>query len=106
MSRASGSRRVIAIAAVAAVLAAASLVFAQQIWVGGYRGYGSGGARFAKMEDFDGTFLYCRGYYQSPWQAAGGARTTLAPTTISPSGSPSSRAFQSSSTPTSNRITS
>jgi Domain of unknown function (DUF4159) len=72
MLRASGSRRVVAIAASAAVLVATSLVFAQQIWVGGYRGYG-GGARFAKPHDFDGTFLYCRGYYQSRWQEAGGS---------------------------------
>src|SRR5215510_14666519 len=73
MPRASRSRRVVTFIAGAIVLAAASLALAQQIWVGGYRGYGAGGARFAKLEDFDGSFLYCRGYYQSRWQEPGGS---------------------------------
>ena len=34
--------------------------YAQQIWVGGGRGYP---ARWPKVADFDGSWIYCRGYF-------------------------------------------
>ena len=40
----------------------ASVVVAQQIWVSGRTR-----ARFAEVEDFDGRFLYCRGYFNGGW---------------------------------------
>ena len=46
-------------AAAALALAAAS-VYAQQIWIGGGRGYPP---KFAKATDFDGSWIYCRGYF-------------------------------------------
>ncbi len=39
---------------------AAWSVYAQQIWVGGGRGYP---ARWPKASDFDGSWIYCRGYF-------------------------------------------
>jgi uncharacterized protein DUF4159 len=59
-----------------AVCAAASVVFAQRIWVGGPgRGYGGYGypPKWAKASDFDGSFLYCRGFYRSKYREAGGS---------------------------------
>jgi hypothetical protein len=51
----------------ALLLATAASVYAQQIWVGGGRGGWGRGARpkWATAADFDGTFLYCRGYFDS-----------------------------------------
>ena len=72
MSRAIGSRRVAVMLAALVVLVAA-IVSAQRIWVGGDRGYGRQVPRWAKMPDFDGSFLYCRGYYTSRWREAGGS---------------------------------
>jgi hypothetical protein len=43
------------------VLLCTALVQAQEIWVGG--GFNRFTARFAKPADFDGSFLYCRGFY-------------------------------------------
>jgi hypothetical protein len=43
-------------------LATVSLAVAQQIWVGGGR-FSRMAPRFAERGDFDGTFLYCRGFY-------------------------------------------
>jgi len=42
--------------------AGAVLVHAQQIWVGGGE-FSNAAPRFAKAGDFDGSFLYCRGFF-------------------------------------------
>jgi hypothetical protein len=64
-------RRMIVIGGVAALLACGSLAYAQRIFVGG-----GGGSRFrprfAKSADFDGSFLYCRGFYRSVRGEGGG----------------------------------
>jgi hypothetical protein len=52
-------KRRVVVSALAAVLAAATL-HAQQIWVGGGRGYPP---RWPKAADFDGSWIYCRGYF-------------------------------------------
>lgn len=52
-------------AALAAALVCAAIVHAQEIWVGG--GFGRFAPRWAKPADFDGSFLYCRAYYQGGW---------------------------------------
>jgi hypothetical protein len=49
--------------AVPALVLAGSLAFAQQIWTGGSFGRGRITPRWAKLSDFNGTFLYCRGFY-------------------------------------------
>jgi hypothetical protein len=67
-------RRVVAV--LFACLAIASAVFAQRprIWVGGPRGYGNMmPADMAKASDFDGSFLYCRGFYRSSYREEGGS---------------------------------
>jgi hypothetical protein len=51
-------RRVVLGCVVAAM--AAWSAYAQQIWVGGGRGYP---ARWPKASDFDGSWIYCRGYF-------------------------------------------
>jgi hypothetical protein len=57
-----------------AVLAAASAGFAQRIWVGGPGGgYGRYPPKWAKLADFDGSFLYCRGFYTSRYREASGS---------------------------------
>src|SRR3954463_7627502 len=68
------SRRSRVIALVLAVLlaAAASVAFAQQIWVGGGRFGRRMAPKWAKANDFNGSFLYCRGFYQSVRREAGG----------------------------------
>ena len=58
----------------AGMLLPASLLFAQQIWVGG--GGGSNMApRWPKLEDFDGGFMYCRAFYDAGRRGRGGWRT-------------------------------
>ena len=52
-------------------LAIACLAYAQQIFVGGGGRFRFNG-RFATLEDFDGSFLYCRGFYRSVRGEAGG----------------------------------
>jgi hypothetical protein len=52
-------------------LAIASLAYAQQIFVGGGGRFRFNG-HFATPEDFDGSFLYCRGFYRSVRGEAGG----------------------------------
>jgi hypothetical protein len=48
------------------VAGAASALAAQQIWVGGYGGFGRRvPPRWAAAGDFDGSFIYCRGFYTS-----------------------------------------
>lgn len=66
-------RRFVAALVVALVAAGVSLAYAQQIWVGG--GFGRGGRmapHWAKAGDFDGSFLYCRGYYEQVRYEDGG----------------------------------
>jgi hypothetical protein len=53
-------------AALCAALACALAVQAQEIWVGG-GGFSRFAPRWAKPADFDGSFLYCRAYYQGGW---------------------------------------
>jgi Domain of unknown function (DUF4159) len=64
--------RVITLALLAMLAVGASLAVAQQIWVGG----GRFGRRFApkwvKATDFNGSYLYCRGYYESVRREDGG----------------------------------
>jgi hypothetical protein len=43
-----------------------------QIWVGG-GGFGRFAPRFPNAEDFDGSFLYCRGYYTSVFREQSGS---------------------------------
>jgi hypothetical protein len=65
-------RRMVTAAGWGAVLLCAALVHAQEIWVGG--GFNRFTARFAKPGDFDGSFLYCRGFFGSG--RGGGGWTT------------------------------
>lgn len=51
--------------------AAASVAFAQRIWTGGGRFYREP-PKWVKEADFDGSFLYCRGFYTSVVREAGG----------------------------------
>jgi hypothetical protein len=55
----------------AVLFACASVSFAQKIWVGGGRFYRTP-PKWATLEDFDGSFLYCRGHYTSTRREAGG----------------------------------
>ena len=50
----------------AAVLGFTAMAYAQQIWIGGGRSRRS--VRWATPTDFDGSFLYCRGFYTSVWR--------------------------------------
>jgi hypothetical protein len=59
------------IGGVCAVLACASLAYAQRIFVGG-GGNSRFRPRFATNDDFDGSFLYCRGFYRSVRGEGGG----------------------------------
>ncbi len=52
-------------------LAAASAAFAQRIWTGGGRFYREP-PKWVKASDFDGSFLYCRGFYTSVTREPGG----------------------------------
>jgi Domain of unknown function (DUF4159) len=65
------TRRRLLILGGSAILAFASLVYAQRIFVGG-GGRSRFRPRFATLEDFDGSFLYCRGFYRSTRGEAGG----------------------------------
>ncbi|OFW29610.1 MAG: hypothetical protein A3H97_01580 [Acidobacteria bacterium RIFCSPLOWO2_02_FULL_65_29] len=72
-ARLTSGRRLTATLLVALIAAGASLAYAQQIWVGG--GFGRGGRmapKWAKPADFNGTFLYCRGYYEQARYEDGG----------------------------------
>jgi hypothetical protein len=57
--------------ALAAIVVLTSLVSAQ-IWVGGRGGRGMR-PKWATPADFDGSFVYCRGYYDSWYREAGGS---------------------------------
>ena len=74
MSRASGR---ILVAVIVAAAAAASITHAQQqergrIWVGNL-GFFRYPPKWATPEDFTGSFIYCRGFYQSDRYEAGGS---------------------------------
>lgn len=71
LGRRAMSRRLFAAIAGALLLAAASSAFAQRIWVGGGRFYRTP-PKWAQRADFDGSFLYCRGFYQSVTREPGG----------------------------------
>ena len=47
------------------------VAFAQRIWVGG-GGFYREPPKWATPADFDGSFLYCRGFYRSVAREAGG----------------------------------
>jgi hypothetical protein len=64
--------RLLAIAVGAAAFLAASAAYAQRIWVGG-GGFYRVPPRWAKAHDFDGSFLYCRGFYKSRYREPGGS---------------------------------
>jgi hypothetical protein len=53
-----------------AVLLAATIAAAQQIWVGGGRDSFMG-PRWPKAEDFDGRFMYCRVFFRGPGRGGG-----------------------------------
>jgi len=57
------SRRVLIVVGVA-LLAFSSLLYAQRIFVGG-GGRSRFNPNFATLADFDGSFIYCRGFYRS-----------------------------------------
>ena len=56
-------RRILLVGGVV-LLAFSSLAYAQRIFVGG-GGRSRFRPNFATLEDFDGSFIYCRGFYQS-----------------------------------------
>jgi uncharacterized protein DUF4159 len=60
-------RRSVLLITALAVVATATLAYAQRIWVGpgGVGGFARMSPKWAKLSDFDGTFLYCRGYFES-----------------------------------------
>ena len=60
-----------AVALLAALVGGAVIAFAQDIWVGGGR-FSRMSPRFARAEDFDGAFLYCRGFFTSVRGEGGG----------------------------------
>ena len=66
-------RRLTLVGIVVAALAGATAASAQRIWVGpGVGGFTRMAPKWAKLSDFDGTFLYCRGYYESVRYEDGG----------------------------------
>jgi hypothetical protein len=55
------------------VVVLAATVASAQIWVGG-RGGGRGARpKWATIQDFDGSFVYCRGFFTSWYREAGGS---------------------------------
>jgi hypothetical protein len=73
------TRRRLVLALAAACLAAGTAAYAQReeprgrIWVGGGRyGYYRQPPKMAKESDFDGSFIYCRGFYRSRYREPGG----------------------------------
>lgn len=64
-------RRLIVPVFCAAVVVTAASAFAQRIWVGGGRFYRIP-PKWAQASDFEGSFLYCRGYYTSVTGEPGG----------------------------------
>lgn len=72
MDSAGRRKRLLVTAICAVVLAATSAAFAQQIWVGGTGGFRRYAPKWAKEADFDGSFLYCRGFFTSVTGEPGG----------------------------------
>jgi hypothetical protein len=71
MTRTHVRRRLTAAAMLATALALATLVSAQRIMVAPGR-FIRAPAKWAKADDFDGSFMYCRGFYTSVRREAGG----------------------------------
>lgn len=67
-------RRHLVAAIILALALGGSVAWAQRIWVGpgGGGGFGRMKPKWARLADFDGTFLYCRGYYESARYEDGG----------------------------------
>lgn len=67
-------RRLVSAAAVAATIGVTvSIAYAQRIWVGpGIGGFSRRAPKWATFADFDGSFLYCRGYYEQMRYEDGG----------------------------------
>ena len=58
--------------AIVLLMVLAATAASAQIWVGG-GGFGRFAPRFPNAEDFDGSFLYCRGYYTSVFREQSGS---------------------------------
>jgi hypothetical protein len=60
---------------VALVLLLGSVAWAQRLWTGGPRGGGWNRLprHFATAEDFDGSWIYCRGFFRSRYREPGGS---------------------------------
>jgi hypothetical protein len=69
-----GRRRGLQAALIVCGLGLATLASAQRIWVGpgGSGGISRMSPKWAKLSDFDGTFVYCRGFYDSVRYEDGG----------------------------------
>jgi hypothetical protein len=65
-------RRVTTAVLVASVLAIASLAWAQRIMITPGGGFMRVPPKWATADDFDGSFIYCRGFYVSARREAGG----------------------------------
>jgi hypothetical protein len=65
-------KRLVTALVVAAGCTAATIAFAQRIWVGGGYFGRREPPKWAKRSDFDGSWNYCRGYYTSDRPEAGG----------------------------------
>jgi len=57
---------------VLALVLAGGVAMAQRIWVGG-GGFTRVAPKWPRLEDFDGTFVFCRGFYSSNRREAGGS---------------------------------
>ena len=64
-------RRYVIPLALIVITLAGSIAAAQRIWVGRGR-FGRTPPKWATQADFDGSFLYCRGFYTSAYREAGG----------------------------------
>ena len=71
MNAAQSSRRLPTALIAGVFITVASVVFAQRIWVGG-GGFYREPPKWATPADFDGSFLYCRGFYRSVTREMGG----------------------------------
>ena len=58
-------RRRLLVAALVPVFLVGTIAFAQQIWVGNGWGRSRTPPRWAKESDFDGSWMFCRGFYSS-----------------------------------------